>query len=376
MILSYLGSKTSLLPHLEAIIGPLLDENTVFGDLFAGTGVVAQHFQGRVKRVIVSDLELYSYVICRALLKCKYDKISMQKNMATLNAACANINTNTNGSSIPSNDLVTRNFTPAGTTPKMFFTTENGRRIDLMRQNITRQYHEGIITYDEFTYLLASILSMSSKYANTSGTFRAFLKQFYPRSIKSAILSPIASMNTNANMEHTVVKQSDALDMAKRYKYDVVYLDPPYTSAQYSGYYSFLNYLCMYSHAAHLTGVGVLKDYNRSSFSSRKKAHLALMQLIKSLVVEGGSKYIFMSYSSTGLLSLSTIKKIMSPYGSITLYKIPYRKYSPNKIAASVPCYSDNPGNPGTKIRVYEYVFKLCVKIGGVLKSMYEYCTI
>ena len=66
--MNYIGSKLSLLPFINQIIGELVGKDLsdkVFCDLFAGTGIVGRSFKNKVKKVIANDWEYYSYVINR-----------------------------------------------------------------------------------------------------------------------------------------------------------------------------------------------------------------------------------------------------------------------------------------------------------------------
>jgi adenine-specific DNA-methyltransferase len=315
MILSYLGSKASMMPYLDEIISPLLTPNTVFGDLFMGTGCVSQFFKNKTKKVIASDLEVYSHVLGKALLQTVYtDKL--QSIIEEMNAERIPVK----------KGLIWYHFTPHSPPQhsKMFFTCENGVRIDSCRQYISQLHAQKMINYKEFVFLLASIITSASKYSNTSGTFRAYLKQFYSRALKSFKIHPVHTNRVlyNKNM----VYQADANSVAKNKKFDVVYLDPPYTPAQYGGYYSLLNYLCLYDNKTPLSGVGVIPTYNRSHFSSSKHAFTSLNDLIRSI----SSRFIILSYNSKGILSLQQLKYCLSQKGSVRLFKVIHKNYKPH----------------------------------------------
>lgn len=64
MNINYIGSKKSLLDKIESVLkqNVKLKSNLVFGDLFAGTGVVGEHFNQKIGMQIISnDSEYFSY---------------------------------------------------------------------------------------------------------------------------------------------------------------------------------------------------------------------------------------------------------------------------------------------------------------------------
>ena len=55
----YIGNKFKLLSFIDSVIETEGVEFSIFADLFAGTGVVSEHFLSLGKKVIVND-NLYS----------------------------------------------------------------------------------------------------------------------------------------------------------------------------------------------------------------------------------------------------------------------------------------------------------------------------
>lgn len=316
MILNYLGSKARVLPMIDKVVSPHLNKsNSTFGDLFAGTGVVSNHFKRKSKNVISSDLETYSYVLTYALLKVSYTH-KLQKIIVYLNS----------GYCKPKRGLIWRSFAPNDQCRRMFFTPENASKIDAIRIALTTLYNSKLITYDEFIFLLASLLYSTSRFANTACTFRAYLKRFSPRALKMFTLTPIHQNSNCGNCN--IVKKHDALFVAKSYKFDVVYLDPPYNANHYGSYYSFFNYLCLYDKNVEITGVaGVTKKYNKSVFGFKSTALAAFQRIIDSI----DAKKIVVSYNSSGIMKMCDMKSILLSKGDVCLYKSWSRNYRPHK---------------------------------------------
>lgn len=308
MILNYFGSKARIIEQMDRVIKPLINKNTVMGDLFAGTGVVGNHFKNRVKQVVANDQELYSYVVNKALLTTVYtNRIQcLVKEMNELPGI---------------KGLVFKYFSPHG--GKMFFTIENAMKIDAMRTALSSWHAVGKINYKEFIFLLGSLLYSVTRYANTAGTFRAFLKTFAGRALKPIVMLPIHK-NAALFHEHRVTK----LNISNvKGKFDLVYLDPPYNSHHYGAYYSFFNYLCAYDESIEINpATGVMKQYNKSQFGFKATAFDAFNRLIGSI----DSRYIVMSYNSAAIMGKAELASIMSKRGAVTLYKFLNRNYKPN----------------------------------------------
>lgn len=322
MILSYLGSKQTLLPSLDKVMMPLIarhggKERCVFGDLFGGSGCVSNHYKSYVKRVVSSDMELYSYVLSKALLTTVYTPrlarlIDMLNSRQLLK---------------PVKGLVWKNFTPHSPPQhaRMFFTCENGARIDAIRIAISRLHQEGMVNYKEFVFLLASLLASVSRYSNTSGTFRAYLKSFCTRSLRQFKILPVHKNTCLATNGHKVYK-TDVNNVVKTHSFDIAYLDPPYNTCHYGAYYSLLNYVCLYNPAVKLTGVGVMENYNKSAFGFARTAKHEFRCLLTNI----RAKHIVLSYSASAVLSCKDMVSILMRKGSVTMYKVWHKTYKPH----------------------------------------------
>ena len=310
MILNYFGSKARSIEKIEKVLAPHINRNTVFGDLFAGTGVVGNHFKNRVKQVVSNDLELYAYVMNKALLTTVYTS-KLQAIIKTLNHL------------EPKEGLIYENFSPHG--GKMFFTSDNAKQIDAVRSTISSYYKTRAINYKEFVFLLASLLYSVTRCANTAGTFRAYLKQFHGRALKPFCLAPVHTDRVLSSRNQ--VTNRDALDISKQ-KFDLVYLDPPYNAHHYGAYYSFFNYLCIYSRNTKISSnTGVMQCYNKSQFGLRAYVKNAMKELIDNL---DATKIAF-HYNSNGILGKAElVRLLMNNGGSLTVYKYLNRNYKPN----------------------------------------------
>ena len=62
----YIGNKSKLLKFIEEAINQEEIEFKTFGDVFSGTGVVAEYFLNKDKEIFVNDLLFSNFVVYKA----------------------------------------------------------------------------------------------------------------------------------------------------------------------------------------------------------------------------------------------------------------------------------------------------------------------
>ena len=124
------------------------------------------------------------------------------------------------------------------------------------------------------------------------------------------------------------VYNEDINALAKKISGDVLYLDPPYNARQYCSNYHVLETIARYDNPV-LSGVTGLRDSSdqKSRFCSKRTVAEAFDELIQN----ARFKYIFLSYNNEGLMSLDTIKEIMSRYGEYSFFTQEYRRFKADK---------------------------------------------
>ena len=334
MILNYLGSKVRTLPYLHQVIDPLIKKCTeissrpvIFGDLFAGSGVVSQEFAKHpgVAYVVANDQELYSYIILKSLLTVPYSS-KLLKVSAYLNSQHLK----------PRTGLITRLFSPYKESKRMFFTIDNARKIDACRRGLHELYARGKLSWNEFLFLLSSLISSVSRIANNTSCFRAYLKTFSNRSKKNFQLCPVHTTSNSSPLlrKKNIVVHSDVLSLSNNIlaTLDIVYLDPPYSSNHYGSYYGFYNYLAIYNKSIKITGIaGVPADYKKSAFGMKQTASRVFKELVQKLVTSGRTKYIVLSYNEDGVMSKHDFYNVFKSFGNIICYKLWNRKFRPSQ---------------------------------------------
>lgn len=326
VFLRYIGSKLNLLNTLDTFI----QENTngtekSFLDLFSGSNTVALHFKKKYE-VYTNDLLYFSFVLAKAKIEnnepLNFNKLEL---LGISNPLDYLQNTEIKLNNI---GYYEQSYSPTGN--KMYFTVENAKRIDFIRETIEKWKIEDLLTEKEYFYLLSSLIEAIPFISNITGTYGAFLKHWDKRALKKLTLEPINVINNNKNNK---AYNKDSNELIKEISADIVYLDPPYNKRQYASNYHVLENIARHNKPI-LKGVTNLFDYKplKSDYSIQKKAYQALDDLLQNI----NATHIFLSYNNEGIISEAEITKLLSKYsinGKVTVEKIPYRKYK-SKIAS------------------------------------------
>jgi len=334
--MNYIWSKKSLLEFIEKSINSVVKEKDyIFSNLFAGTGIVGRYFKEKWHRVIANDLQYYSFVLNRNYIW--NHKIlwffGLQKEIPEL--FVSDLHSTTDLVLDYLNNLkwkkgfIYKNYAVWGTKWKeferMYFSDENAKICDSVRDKIEDWKKEELITEDEYYFLLASLIESIDKVANTASVYGAFLKQLKKSAQKVMILKP-AEFYLNDN-EHDVYNK-DVNELILESSHDVVYLDPPYNHRQYSGNYHILETIAK-ADKPRIKGKTGMRDCSgqKSDYSKRNDVKKSFSHLIQNI----DAKYVFLSYNCEWLLSLDDIEEVMSKRWEYGVFKKDYRRFKADK---------------------------------------------
>lgn len=293
----YIGSKLKLIYFIKEVIQKYCGEDLsdkVFCDLFAGTGIVGRSFSPFVRKVIANDLEFYSYIANKVALE-GYDWETVERVIRKLNSIEGD-------SSLP----FAQAYADGGSKGRMFYSAENGAKIAAAREFL--EYVKDILDEKDYNAALISIIDGSDSVSNTTGVYGAFLKTLKPSALAPVVFKmPVSIENTNQENE---IYQENANELIKRIEGDILYLDPPYNTRQYSSNYHILNYVAK-NIAPETDSVAGVTEHNKSKYSSKANAASELEDLIKNANFE----WIFLSYNNEGTIQLQEIERIFSKYG-------------------------------------------------------------
>ena len=184
-------------------------------------------------------------------------------------------------------------------------------------------YYENVINQKQYFMLISMLINALDECSNTTGVYGAYLKEFKNSAKKELKLKKIKIPETITGKVYNLKVE----DLILQIEGDILYLDPPYNSRQYSSNYHLLETVSKYDEP-NLKGLtGLREDSFKSDFCSKKKAASALEMVIKNAKF----KYIFLSYNNEGIISFKEIKKIFEKYGKYTYFEKEYRRYKADK---------------------------------------------
>ncbi|AIN93733.1 DNA adenine methylase [Treponema putidum] len=333
-IITYLGNKRSLIYKIEdevkSIRKNLNKEKLICADLFSGSGIVARMLKKYSSKIIVNDLENYSYVIngCYLTNKEEYPKKLCNELRNEIISSCLK-------EKIPG--IITKNYAPKDDNKiqrgeRVFYTHKNALLIDTYRNFIDK-----IISEENLKrFFLAPLITEASIHVNTSGVFKGFYKNkntgigCFGASGKNALTRILGEVElkepvfSNFNSELEIFTK-DAVLLSKEIKnVDMVYIDPPYNQHPYGSNYFMLNLILKNRLDVPISPVsGITQGWKRSVFNKRHSALKSLEEIISSL----DSKYAIISYNSEGFISFEEMSSMLQKYGELKTSKIKYNTF-------------------------------------------------
>ena len=338
-IITYMGNKRKILPHIEKIInivkehltvGDASREKFIVGDGFSGSGVVSRLLKNHASKLYVNDLAGYSKTINDCYLTTP-NKVLLTTIKKYIDAANLFVKEKEKENVEP---FVQLHWAPANNiiknSDRVYFTRENGRRIDYYRHYINT------IPIEYRQFLLAPLLVEASKHNNCSGHFAAFYKKDNVghfggkndndlKRITQNIELPIPLFSSNKCK--VSVSQKDTNDwICDLPELDLVYYDPPYNKHPYHIYYFLLDVINNWDTDVEIpdTFRGQPLGWTASAYNGQAKAIKAFEDLIKNT----RAKFILVSYNNHGIISETQMKTILNKYGTVTENLIEHNTYN------------------------------------------------
>jgi len=347
-IITYMGNKRKLLPIISDIIDNIKTElgyaELTIGDGFAGSGIVSRLFKTKARALYTNDLAGYSKTLNECYLSTP-DEVRLQQIKMYIDAA-NNQETNASGGQggcTPS--FISGNWAPATPTitaaDRVYFTYENGKRIDAIRNYIDT------IPSEYRSFLLAPLLVQCSIHNNTNGQFSAFYKD--ATASKGAyggkngidlkrITHPITLPYPLLELDHPceiIISQLDTNIWARNLKnnnveMDIVYYDPPYNKHPYNNYYFLLNIINTWDKTITIPRTNRGQS-NRTKSLYNSTTSTKAKDAINDLLLNTNAKYIILSYNDGGIIPISDLDALLAKHGK-SVEKIPIDHKTYNRL--------------------------------------------
>ena len=312
----YLGNKSSILSFIEEIIQNKIGSFYSFCDIFAGTGSVGSHFNNKDTKIIVNDLLYHNHVTLSAFLSDEnFDKEKVLSIIDELNS----IKTD-------EENYFSINFADR------YFCKKNAMRIGAIREKIREMFLKDIINGKEKNILLTSLIYSIDKIANTVGHYDAYIKKEIKE--KEFTLKMIdTNLEQNKNNE---IYNIDANILIREIECDILYLDPPYNSRQYSDMYHLLENLALWQKPE---VKGVAKKFDRSHLKSGYN-RLEATKFFNDLIQNAKTKYILFSYNnmqnkgnhrSNARIKDKDIFDILGKRGKVEVFEKGFKEFTTGK---------------------------------------------
>jgi adenine-specific DNA-methyltransferase len=339
-LIPYIGNKRKLLPLIRrAIIATGVSKGT-FYDAFAGSGAVARLAKTIGFRVIANDWEPYSHFINSAYIAANHPPEF--RALGGLEGALSILNNLTAeaGGYIALHYCPRDDESPDPDTERMFYTQENGRRIDAIRERIAEWRMAETIDRQEEAVLLSPLIFQSAYCSNTSGVFKGWhrgwggaTKTAWYRIRSTLALSPPVFWD---NGRENQVYRANAADLLDEIECDIAYLDPPYNQHQYGSNYHLLNTVALWDKPPLSPKYDVRHDENgkaairrdwrserRSAYCYKSSAPAEFRELVAGIK----ARHVLVSYSTDGIISLHDLLEMLGERGKCSVMTRKYKRY-------------------------------------------------
>ncbi len=345
-LITYLGNKRRLLSFISRGITAVARElGTVhrFAEPFAGSGVVGRMARLGGLSVHSNDIEDYTRPLGRTFLE--LDPAEVETHFARYGGYRQTLEALNELSEPGSADhhYFSRHYAPADTatadpdSERLFFTRENALRLDAMLEQIHSRFVQ-----PARDVLLAGVLIQMSIHNNTSGVMKGYHRGWGGRGgdALSRILAPMTMdplpFITGPRGVATVGDAADVFADRSLARFDLAYLDPPYTIHQYGANYHLLTSAVRWDGydpgpVDRGSRAGIRRDHVRSEFCRRSgdRARNALAQTLNAI----NARALIVSYNNDGIIPPEDIVRLLSDEGANTvlLMKDEYTKYRGGK---------------------------------------------
>jgi adenine-specific DNA-methyltransferase len=333
-MIKYLGSKRALIDPITSAVRGLLPTGGHVCDLFSGTARVGHALKGEGFRVWSNDHNAYAATLATAYVQADRDRW-FDRAAAVLADLAA---------TPPAAGWFTRVFCEDA----RYFTPENGARIDAMRDRIETMGLEPELK----AIALVSLMEAADRVDSTAGLQMAYMKSWAVRALKPLALR-MPALQPAVAAGPCRAMQGDALDVARAFDGDLVYLDPPYNQHSYLGNYHVWESLILWDRPETYGVANKRIDVRtrKSAFNSRPGIGPALQAVIEAI----RAPHLIVSFNDEGYLTRDQLVAMLSVRGPVQVIEIPRPRYVGARIGIHNP-KGEKVGAVG-RLRNVEYLF-------------------
>lgn len=317
----YTGSKQKLVNWITASINKYCSKDCKsFCDLFAGTGVVTNAIINSFDEFYVNDFLYSNNIIYEAFFSNNhYNESKLIKFKREFEQICL--------------DDCKSNYVSDNYGGK-FFSQNDSILIGEIRERIEDLRNRNEINYREFCILLASLMYSLDRCSNTVGHYEAYIKKPIKKdSFVFELINPVIFKDDDQRKIHISRKDSNIL--AQEIYSDIVYIDPPYSSRQYSRFYHVLETITKWDKPK-LYGTALKPEPENMSEYCCSKAIDSFRELISDLkcryiIVSYNNTYNSKSKSSQNKMELDDMLKVLEKKGRTIILEKKYNAFNAGK---------------------------------------------
>jgi len=321
----YIGNKRKLIPFIREGLEKLGIAGKTACDPFAGTASVARFLKTQGYAVTTADIMSFSFALQWAYVvvdrtpsfRRLHEGVAPDQDLLEATVGLLN-------DVEPHHGFIFDHYCPEGSAgsehDRRYFTPENAAKIDAVRRQIHDWREEERLGDDDYYALLAALLEAADRVANTTGVYAAYVKSWQSNATKPLKLRA-PRMVTGTGLRCRAY-QLDAIELMGRLEpFDLLYLDPPYNTRQYAGYYHIPEIIAegWFEKPPKLRGkTGLPEDEDkRSDWSRRGRCEQAFTDLVSA----APCRHILMSYNSEGIISEECIERVLRERGASKTYR-------------------------------------------------------
>lgn len=317
----YTGSKQKLVDWIKSTtLKEIKEPVNSFCDLFAGTGVVTNAFCNVFKEFYINDFLFSNFAIYQGFFgegSFSEEKIVKYKRTFT---------------SIKPNDCkpnyVSKYF------GDKFFSKNDSLLIGEIRERIQAEKESGRINDREYYILLTSLIYSFDRCSNTVGHYEAYIKKPIKKDLfEFELIDPIRYLDDDPREFH--ISREDSNKLARKINCDVVYIDPPYSSRQYSRFYHVIETITKWDKPK-LYGTALKPEPENMSEYCSSKAIDAFRELIadlkcKYIIVSYNNTYNSKSNSSKNKMALKDMLNVLQKKGNTKVLEMKHNAFNAGK---------------------------------------------